>query len=136
MAQDPGKLVRALLLGAAMVVASSACGGAAASVPGASAAVATATPTLSPVPTTGLDPVARGKVIFEKTAGGVGCAYCHGLDAKGGGPANVNAPNIRGATEQKFRAAAGGGAPLMTFIKLSDEEIEAVLTYIQYLDQQ
>jgi mono/diheme cytochrome c family protein len=45
------------------------------------------------------DQLAQGKLIFEKTAGGVGCASCHALDGKGNGPAGLNAPNIRGKTE-------------------------------------
>ena len=38
-----------------------------------------------------------GQMLFEKAAGGVGCAMCHGLNARGG--AQFNAPDIRGATE-------------------------------------
>jgi cytochrome c553 len=40
---------------------------------------------------------ALGRTIFEKTAGGVGCAACHGMNANGG--AQFNAPDIRGADE-------------------------------------
>jgi mono/diheme cytochrome c family protein len=76
-------------------------------------------------------------LIFEKTAGGVGCAACHGLDGKGNGPAGVNAPNIRGKNEGDLRAAISGGVPMMTsVIKLNDDEIAAVVAYLQYLSEQ
>lgn len=141
---DPMKRVRSALLGAAMVAvtAASACGGST-SVPaaGVAAAVATTAPAVAtgvPAASASRDAVlARGREIFQKTAGGVGCAYCHGPEAKGGA-SGTTAPNIRGgvATEAKLRAALAGGAPLMSFIKLDDEEIEAVLQYVQSLDQQ
>jgi mono/diheme cytochrome c family protein len=73
--------------------------------------------------------LARGKLIFEKTAGGVGCAACHGLDGKGG-----SAPYNRGVSESRFREVLAGSA--MNFIKLSDEEIKAVLAYLQWLATQ
>lgn len=80
--------------------------------------------------------VALGKKVWE-TAGGDGCQDCHGADAKGRSTkSGTNAPNVRGATEQKLRDALAGGAALMTFLKLTDEEIDAVLKYLQYLDQQ
>ena len=90
----------------------------------------------APGGSSGDDALARGRLIFEKTAGGVGCAYCHGRDGKGEGVAGLGAPDIRGAPEAKVRAALGGGVPLMSFIDLSDEEIEAVVAYLQYLNQQ
>lgn len=78
--------------------------------------------------------LARGKVIFEVEAGGVGCAFCHNKDAKGKGPANVDAPDIRTKTEADLRAALAGGVPMMTaMIKLSDDDITAVITYIHSL---
>lgn len=134
---DPMKRARGALLGAAIVAvtAASACGGST-SVP--AAGVAAAVATAVPAATASRDAVlARGREIFQKTAGGVGCAYCHGPEAKGGA-GGTTAPNIRGgvATEAKLRAALAGGAPLMSFIKLDDEEIEAVLRYVQSLDQQ
>ncbi len=75
------------------------------------------------------DLLAQGKLIFEKTAGGVGCAACHGLDGKGG-----SAPYNRGASESRFREVLAGSA--MNFIKLSDQEIKAVLAYLQWLATQ
>jgi mono/diheme cytochrome c family protein len=84
------------------------------------------------------DPLlALGKKVFE-TAGGDGCQDCHGPDARGRATKNgTNAPNIRGATEKKLREALAGGAALMTFLKkeLSDEDIDAVIKYLQYLNE-
>jgi mono/diheme cytochrome c family protein len=72
-----------------------------------------------------------------QTAGGNGCQSCHGANGKGGTATDgTTAPNVTSATEQKLRDALRGGAALMTNLKLSDQEIEAVLVYLQYLDQQ
>lgn len=94
-----------------------------------------AAPTAAATP--GVDAiVALGKKVYE-TAGGDGCQDCHGPEAKGRQTkSGTNAPNIRGATEQKLRDALAGGAALMTFLKLSEQEIEAVIKYLEYLDQQ
>ena len=102
-------------------------------VPTATVAPAPATSSTSPPRS---DLLAQGKLVFEKTAGGVGCAFCHGLDGKGGGISGLGAPDIRGAKEAKVRGALIGGVPLMSFIKLSDEEITAVVAYLQYLNEQ
>ncbi len=80
--------------------------------------------------------LARGKKVFE-TAGGDGCQECHGPDGRGRATkSGVNAPNIRGASEQKFRDALGGGASLMVFLRkeLTEDDIDAVLKYLQYLN--
>ncbi len=82
--------------------------------------------------------LALGKKVFQ-TAGpaGKGCQECHGVDGKGSLASDgTQAPNIRGTTEQKLRAALAGSAALMTNIKLSDQEIEAVIAYLQFLDLQ
>lgn len=104
----------------------------------AATAAPTAVATSAPRPTVpaggGLsDKLAQGKLIFEKTAGGVGCAFCHNIDGKGNGPANVNAPNIRGKTEADIRAAVAGGVPMMAIVKLTDAEYEAVASYLDHL---
>lgn len=155
-----------LLAGAVMLMALPACGGSAseagpaptatqttakatASPATTAAATATATPMPTPTPaqstvlpstptvsTGGGALVAQGKLIFEKTAGGLGCAYCHGLDGRGKGPANVNAANIRSKNEGDVRAAIQGGVAMMSFIKLTDDEITAVVAYLQYLNEQ
>ncbi len=148
------KLVGGLLAGAAMLAVLSACGGSAGATDPLSAATQTTAttptgtvtvspvsatpgaiqPAATPVDVTPTDPLALGKLIFEKTAGGVGCAFCHGMEAKGGGPANVNAPDIRTKTEADLRAALQGGIPMMTaMIKLNDDEIAAVMAYIHTL---
>jgi DNA-binding beta-propeller fold protein YncE/mono/diheme cytochrome c family protein len=77
--------------------------------------------------------VALGRTIFEKTAGGVGCAACHGIDARGGG--QLGAPDIRGADEMRVRAALAGVA-LMSGIALNDAEIAAVVAHLQELNKQ
>ena len=100
----------------------------------------TAIPTAAPVeaPSSGDDELlAQGKVIFEKTGGGVGCAFCHGLDGKGNGPSGVGAPANRGATKDRLEWALDGGeTDAMTFIKLSSKEKDAVLVYLAFLATQ
>lgn len=147
------KLVGGILLGGvAVLTVLSACGGANAGTSSAletpqATATATSQPTptsvlaatSSPVPTPtatagGGDLLAQGKLIFEKTAGGVGCAACHGLNGKG--IAQMNSPNVRGKNEGDVRIAIQGGVPMMAFIKLTDEEITAVVAYLRYLNEQ
>ncbi len=72
-------------------------------------------------------------MVFEKEAGRIGCQACHGLDGKGTQGPGVN---IRGKNEGAVRAAIQGGVPMMSFIKLSDEDITAVAEYLKYLNQQ
>ncbi len=107
------------------------------------AAIATATPAANPAATipSGSAPtqaggsselLAKGKLIFEKTAGGVGCAYCHGLDGKGTGPAGLKAANIQGKTEDLVRYAMRE-LPMMAIVKLTDDEVTAVVAYLQTL---
>lgn len=65
-----------------------------------------------------------GGEIFLKTAGGVGCAACHGAEARG-----LVGPDIRGKTAcQIVRAVESVDA--MKFIKLSSGEVEAVSRYL------
>jgi mono/diheme cytochrome c family protein len=76
-----------------------------------------------------LDPLAAaGKVIFEVTAGGVGCAKCHGMDGRG----NVG-PNIRGRSASAVQRALRNVGE-MDIVNLSDAEIEQVVAYLQFLD--
>ena len=79
------------------------------------------------------DALAKGKVIYEETAGGVGCAYCHGLQGKGDGTAGLDAPAIIGLPESTIRASLAGAYPVMDFIELSEDELSAVVLYLQYL---
>jgi mono/diheme cytochrome c family protein len=74
-----------------------------------------------------------GRTIFEKTAGGVGCQACHGINGTGG--AQFNAPDIRGADEMRVRAALAGVA-VMSRIMLNDAEIAAVVAHLQALNKQ
>jgi DNA-binding beta-propeller fold protein YncE len=74
-----------------------------------------------------------GRAIFEKTAGGVGCALCHGMNARGG--AQFNAPDIRTADEARIRSALTGVAQ-MRGIRLADMEISAVVRHLQELNKQ
>jgi mono/diheme cytochrome c family protein len=77
--------------------------------------------------------LALGRMVFEKTAGGVGCASCHGMDAKGG--VQSKAPDIRGADEMRIRAALAG-VTVMSRIMLNDAEIAAVVAHLQELNKQ
>ena len=78
------------------------------------------------------NPAALGRDIFEKTAGGVGCASCHGMNARGG--AQFNAPDIRGADEARVRSALAG-VTFMSQITLNDAEITAVVGHLQELNK-
>jgi len=78
-------------------------------------------------------PLALGREIFEKTAGGVGCAFCHGMAGRGG--AQFNAPDIRGADEMRLRSALAGVA-VMSRITLTDAQIAAVVAHLQELNKQ
>jgi DNA-binding beta-propeller fold protein YncE/cytochrome c553 len=73
---------------------------------------------------------ARGAAIFEKTAA---CSSCHGMNGRGV-PA-MSTPDIRGATEDRVRAALANVA-LMSRIKLNDAEIAAVVAHLRYLNEQ
>ncbi len=107
------------------------------------------TPTLPPTPTTEpnlghtqghgngggeeSDLIAEGKVLFEETAGGVGCALCHGLDGRGN--LGIAAPpNREATTDQVFDALAT--RPQMSLIEMSDDEAKAVVVYLKYLETQ
>lgn len=86
------------------------------------------------VPQTAAAPVSTvsGRQIFEKTAGGIGCAACHGMDARGG--ASANAPDIRGADEARVRGALAGVA-VMSRVTLNDAEIAAVVSHLRDLNK-
>lgn len=79
------------------------------------------------------DDLTAGRRIYTETAGGVGCAYCHGLDAKGEGVAGLDAPNIVGAQLSAVRSSLAGGVPVMGFIQLNERELAAVAAYLQQL---
>ncbi|MBM3818524.1 MAG: cytochrome c, partial [Acidimicrobiia bacterium] len=87
------------------------------------AAAATAAPAAGAV---------SGRELFEKAAGGTGCAMCHGVNARGG--AQLSAPDIRGATEDRVRAALVGVVAMSRF-KLSDAEIAAIVAHLAELNK-
>ena len=87
-----------------------------------------ASPTASPAPA---EVIARGEELFQRTAGGRGCAACHGRDARG----KVGAPSIVGRSANSIRGALQR-VPQMSFISLTDNEVEAVAAYLQYLRSQ
>ncbi len=88
-------------------------------------AAAVAAPDARPPAAAGLsDVVVRGEQIFLKTAGGVGCASCHGIEARG-----LVGPDIRGRTASQIASALSSVEP-MRFITLSAEEIEAVAAFL------
>jgi mono/diheme cytochrome c family protein len=70
-----------------------------------------------------------GKQVFEVTAGGRGCADCHGFDAQG----TIDGPNILGSSKSAIADALGGGVPEMRDIELTPEELDAVYRYLQTL---
>ncbi len=81
--------------------------------------------------------IALGKEIFEVTGGGVGCAWCHGMEGEGDGPSGIGAPPNRGATKDRLEWALDGGeTDAMTFIELKSKEKTAVLAYLKFLDEQ
>ncbi|MBN4064836.1 hypothetical protein JYU04_03775 [Dehalococcoides mccartyi] len=85
------------------------------------------------------DLLAQGKVIFDETAGGIGCAFCHGLDGKGNGPAGIGAPANRGLSMSKFEAAlTEGESGAMEFLQgvLTASEKKAVIEYLGWLETQ
>ena len=91
--------------------------------------IAVAQPGFAQAPTAPtLDPVAEaGKVIFEETAGGVGCAACHGMDAKG----DIG-PDIRGRDSVAILGEIQTNED-MQFIELTREEVDSVAVYLRYL---
>lgn len=79
------------------------------------------------------DILARGRLIFEKTAGGVGCAMCHGLNALGD-PAQGVPPNIGASVEMIEQALFD--RPQMSFMSVTRDEVIAVSVYLQWLKEQ
>jgi mono/diheme cytochrome c family protein len=71
---------------------------------------------------------AKGKVIFDETAGDVGCAACHGEDARGDGAA----PDIRKAGEAQIRDGLEHTGDMRGF-GLTPVDIRAVAAYLTYL---
>jgi mono/diheme cytochrome c family protein len=76
--------------------------------------------------------IADGKLLFDKTAGNLGCAYCHQSDATG--DLEIGSPDIRGVTESQIIDALQTRVQ-MTFLDLSDYEVSAVAAYLATLDR-
>lgn len=91
----------------------------------------TAPPTDTTAPPEGPDEdvLALGQQVWDVTAGGEGCAFCHGFDAKGG----PGGPDVRGGSKSSIVGSIGGGTPDMEHIVLTDAELEAVYQYLKFL---
>lgn len=76
--------------------------------------------------------IEKGRDIFL-TAGGLGCAACHGRYAEG----DIGiGPNNRGMNEAKVRAALDSVPPMKILRdELSDAEIKEVAAYVEWLGQ-
>ncbi len=82
-----------------------------------------------------LDPekVAKGRIVFEKTAGDVGCAVCHGNFGMGD---LATAPNVRGVDEVRIRGALEGAEEMEFLINvLTADDIENIAQFLQFLAQ-
>ena len=78
---------------------------------------------------------AKGKVLFEKAAGGIGCAHCHGIGGRG--KADVASPPIRGMGQDQIYAALQTRAQMLFLRnKLSDDDITAIAEYLRELGKQ
>ena len=92
----------------------------------------------TPAPSAGApdsEVIAIGKKIYDETAGDVGCAHCHGLNGKGQGTGGDNTPDIRGMGRSKVRGAIRDILD-MNDIKLTSDELLAVVEYLKVLNQQ
>lgn len=109
-----------------------------ASPPAASATAAAKTTAPATSSSASSDLVAEGKVVYTTIGpSGKGCQECHGANARGSTATDgTQSPSIVGATEVKLRNALAGSAALMTNLKLTDRQIDAVLAYLAYLDNQ
>lgn len=100
------------------------------------------TPAVKPPPRTataesdpmGEDPFLLGERIFLTEAGeGIGCSACHGLDGRG--TVAAGSPPIRGKFPWEIQLALDNN-PVMDFLSLSPDEVEAVSEYLQWLATQ
>lgn len=74
-----------------------------------------------------MEVVERGRVVYDVSAGGVGCAMCHAPFALG----DIG-PEIRGMTAREISDALGS-IPDMSFISLSDADLADLATYLGWL---
>ena len=75
------------------------------------------------------DPISVGENVFQRTAGGIGCQFCHSQDASGG-----IGPRLIGRTSADIAGALDRVAA-MQFINLTNEEIQAVAAYLVTLGE-
>jgi mono/diheme cytochrome c family protein len=69
--------------------------------------------------------IAAGKLLHEETAGDVGCASCHGMNAKGEGLA----PDIRGADVERITDSLMNTGD-MADIKLTPAQIKQLAAFL------
>ena len=74
--------------------------------------------------------ISLGKTLYDESAGGVGCAMCHAVDARG----DIG-PSLRGKSLGDIQFAMENNEQ-MSFIIVSPEEIEAIAAYLQQLNNQ
>jgi mono/diheme cytochrome c family protein len=72
--------------------------------------------------------IAAGKLIFEETAGGVGCASCHGIDGYSGDVGIDLRGKSAGIIINKLRVVSE-----MREIELTRSEIDQVAAYLRHL---
>lgn len=83
---------------------------------------------------TGLDDplVVEGKLLYDETAGGIGCATCHGME--GTGDPDAGGVYIQGVLASTMYSAMNGGVEEMSEIfNLNAHEIAAIQAYLNYL---
>lgn len=147
MKRDMVKAAGAVVGAIALLAVLAGCGGKT-SQPPASAAAAPSTPAAatpqpaSPQPAapqpaasqSGDKRLEQGKVIFLELAGGKGCQECHGLDGKGN--TTVGGPDIRGKSADQVRSAMENVELMRKMnVSLSDEEVDAVVAYLAFLNK-
>ncbi|WP_372841596.1 c-type cytochrome [Phaeovulum sp.] len=77
-----------------------------------------------------MDPnLVAGRVLFEETAGDVGCAACHGVHGEGG-----EGPKIVGQSAENIKAQFQVNDS-MSFIEMTDEQLELVEGWLNYLHE-
>ena len=74
--------------------------------------------------------IARGRLLHEETAGGVGCASCHGMNARGEGLA----PDIRGVTSAEIIDSIKNTED-MRDIALTMADINNLVAYFTFLKE-
>lgn len=127
-------------VGSALLMLLLGCGGKTSSppVPTVAATTAPAAPqfTQSATLTQTLDPLARrGRALFMEEAGPPSCLVCHGKEAAGN--PELATPDIRGKTADDVRKAIQNGELMRSvYSTLSDQDIEALVAYLEFLVRQ